>query len=79
MDLALNNIQRLICYKIQTKNKHCGCEWTGEQLKLRGPPRFPKPQDWSHTIRLFSVTSRTLVAEVLSLCRDAVRVFYSPS
>ena len=35
---------------------------------------------WSLTIRLFCVISRILVGEgVLPLCREAVRVFYSPS
>ena len=34
---------------------------------------------WSLTIRLFSVISRTLIGGVLPLCRDAIRVFCSPS
>ena len=34
---------------------------------------------WSFIIRLFSVISRTLIGRVLSLCRDAVGVFCSPS
>ena len=39
---------------------------------------FPKLQHyWS--LRLFSVISRALVGEVLTLCRDAVGVFYSPN
>ena len=37
-------------------------------------------QDWSFTIRCFSVISKTLIREgVIPLCRDAVSVFYSPS
>ena len=40
----------------------------------------PKLQyHWNLIIRFFSVVSRTLVGEVLSLCRVAVGVFYSPS
>ena len=40
---------------------------------------FPKLQHyWSLTIRLFSVLSRTLVAGVLLLCKDAVDIFCSP-
>ena len=34
---------------------------------------------WNLTIKLFSVIFRTLVAGVLSFCREAVGVFYSPS
>ena len=33
----------------------------------------------SLAIRLFSVISKTFVGEVLSFCRKAVGVFYSPS
>ena len=33
----------------------------------------------SFTIGLFSIISRTLVGEVLPLCREAVGVFYIPS
>ena len=40
---------------------------------------FRIPQNSSLTIRLFSVVSRTLVGKVLSLQRDAVSVFFSPS
>ena len=32
---------------------------------------------WNLTIRLFSVISRTLIGEVLLLCKEAVSVFYS--
>ena len=34
---------------------------------------------WNLMIRLFSVISKTLIAGVVSLCRDGVSVFYSPS
>ena len=34
---------------------------------------------WCLTIRLLNAITRTLVGGVLPLCRDAVRVFYSPS
>ena len=40
---------------------------------------FPKFKHyWSLTIRLFCVISETLVGEVLTFCRDAVSVIYSP-
>ena len=40
----------------------------------------PKLQHyWSLTIRLFNVIPRTLIGEVLPICRDAVGVFYSPN
>ena len=46
----------------------------------RGTLHSPKLQHyWSHTIRLFIVISRTLAEGVVSFCRDAVDVFYSPS
>ena len=49
-------------------------------MALKGTLHSPKLQYyWSLTIRLFSVISRTLVGEVLPLCRDAVGVFYSPA
>ena len=38
-----------------------------------------KHQDWSLVIRLFSVISKKLVEGVLSLCKDAVGVFYNRS
>ena len=46
----------------------------------KGYSAFPKLQHyWSLTIRLFSVISRTLFGGFLTLCREAVSVFYSPS
>ena len=45
----------------------------------RSTSHSPNLQDWSLTIRLFCVISRTLEVEVLLLCRDTVGVFYSPS
>ena len=39
-------------------------EWTWEQWQWRSTPHSPKLQDWTFTIRLFSVISRTLVAEI---------------
>ena len=35
--------------------------------------------DWSLTVRLFNVISRTIIEGVLLLCRDVVDVLYSPS
>ena len=59
---------------------HAGPEWTWEQWQWRDTHYSPNPQHyWDLTIRLFSVISRTLIGEVLSLCRGAVSVFYSPS
>ena len=50
------------------------------QVLPRGASHSPKLQHYRNfTIRLFSVLSRTLVAEVLPLCRWAVGVFYSSS
>ena len=54
-------------------------------MAMKGTPYSPKLQYcWNFTIRLFSVISTTLVVvvvggggRVLSLCRDAVGVFYS--
>ena len=44
----------------------------------RGAPYSPKLQHhWNHTIRLFSIISRTFVMRVLPPCRDAVGVFFS--
>ena len=52
-------------------------EWTCEWWQWRGTPHSPKLQHyWILTIRSFSVMSGTLV---LTLCREAVGVFYSPS
>ena len=45
----------------------------------RGTLHSPKLQHyWSLTIRLFNVISKTMIVEVLPLCRDAVGVFYIP-
>ena len=38
----------------------------------------PKLQHYWNLTRLFSVINRTLVEGVLSRCREAVGVFYSP-
>ena len=46
-------------------------------MAIKGYSAFPKIG--SLNIRLFSVIPRTLVGEVLSLCSDAIGVFYSPS
>ena len=49
-------------------------------MAMKGYPYFPKLQhNWSHTITLFHIISRTFIREVLPLGRDAVGVFYSPS
>ena len=40
---------------------------------------FSKLWGWILAIRLFTVISRTLIVEVLPLCRDAVGAFFSPS
>ena len=59
---------------------HSGLEWTWERWQWRGTQHFPKLQHyWNLIIRLLSVISRTLTEGVLSLCREAVGVFYSPS
>ena len=59
---------------------HPGAEWTWERWQWKGTPHSPKLQYyWSFTIWLFSVITRTLVEEVLPLCRNAVGVFYSSS
>ena len=44
-----------------------------------GTPHSPKLQNWSLTIRLFSVICRTLVGVAIHPCRDAVDILYSPS
>ena len=57
---------------------HSKSEWTKEQWQWRGTQYSPKLQDWSLTIRLFSVISRTLVWGVLPLCiaaEGAVGIF----
>ena len=47
-------------------------------MAMKGYSAFPKPQrQWNLTIRLFSVITKTLVREILPLCRGAVNVFYS--
>ena len=53
--------------------------WTKGQLKWRCSSHSLKLQHyWSLTIRLF-VIYRTFTGGILSLCRDAVSVFYNPS
>ena len=55
---------------------HSGPEWTWERWQWRGTSHSPKFQHhWNLTIRLFSVTSRTLVGGG----GLTVSVFYSPS
>ena len=45
-----------------------------------GNTHYKKPLNWNLTIRWFSIIPRThVVGRDLPLCRDAVRVFYSPS
>ena len=58
---------------------HSGPEWTWEQWQWRGTPRSQKLQDWSLTLGLFNIITRTLIGRVLPLCKDAVGVFCSPS
>ena len=54
-------------------------EWTWEWWQWRCTPHFLNLQDWSLVIRLLNVMSRTHVGgRVLTLCKDAVSVFYSP-
>ena len=50
-------------------------------MAMKGCSAFPKLQHhWNPTIRLFSVISNTPIGRgVLTLCRGAVGVFYSPS
>ena len=48
-------------------------------MAVRGTPHSPKLHNWSLAIRLFNVIFRTLVDEVLLLCRDAVGIFFGPS
>ena len=73
-------------YYLAHRNDPIGCYHPGPKLtwewwQWRGTLNSPKLQyDWSHTIRFFSVMSRTLVGVgVLPHCRDAVGVFYSLS
>ena len=59
---------------------HFGPEWTWKWWLWKGTPHSLKLQHyWNLTIRLFSVISWTLVGGVLSLCWEAVSVFWSPS
>ena len=63
MTLALNNLQRLICFSKKKPTNHL---------------HSPELQDWDLIIWLFNVINRTFVGGFfLSLCRDAVDVFYS--
>ena len=43
---------------------HSRSEWTRERWQWRGTQLSPKVQDWSLTIRWFSVISRTFVGEM---------------
>ena len=59
---------------------HSKPEWTWEWWQWRGTPHSLKLQHyWSLTIRIFSVTTRTLNRGVLLPCRDTVGVFYNHS
>ena len=59
---------------------HSGTDRAWKWWQWRCTPYSPKLQHyWNFSIRLFSVISETLVRWDLTLCRDAVRVFYSPS
>ena len=51
----------------------------GKQLEYSTAPANWAIEDWSLTIRFYSVIIRTLFGRVLPLCRNAVGVFYSPS
>ena len=58
------------------KYYHSRSEWTWEQLQGRGATHFPKLQDTSLTIGLFSVISRLLIGwGVLAVLRSAVSIF----
>ena len=53
--------------------------WSFEKRQWRGSPHSPNLQGWRRIIKLFKVINGTLAVEgVLSHCRDAVGVFYSP-
>ena len=56
---------------------HSCPKWTWERWQWRATPHFPKLQHyWTHTTRLFSAISRTLVGGgLLPLCRDTCDVF----
>ena len=57
---------------------HIKLEWTWEAMVIKWYSTFPKAPRL--TIRLFNVTSRTLVrGRDLPLCRNVINVFYSPS
>ena len=79
--LSLNVKQFYLTHRLNSfRCYHSGLGWTRKQWQWRGILHSPKLQHYrSFTIRLFCVISRTLVGEVLHLCRDAVSVFYSPS
>ena len=65
MDLALNNLQRLICHKTQPKQtnspktlndkNHQASSQKFRQLTIKGYSTFPKLQSWSLNIRLRNV------------------------
>ena len=56
---------------------HPAPDWTWEQWQGRGTTHPPKSHGLA--IRLFSVIYRTFIVVVLTLCREAVGVFYSSS
>ena len=79
---SLNVKQFYLTHRLDSNRcYHSELEWTLEQWQWRDTPHSLKLQDWSLTIRLFSIISRTLIREgsLSHLCRDAVGVFYSPS
>ena len=50
------------------------------EMEMKGYTASPKLQhNWSLPIRLFCVISKKFVVGVLSLCKEAVGLFYSPS
>ena len=54
-------------------------EWTCEWWQWRGTAHSPNLQHYKNLIiKLYCVISRTIVGEVLRLCRDAVSVFCIP-
>ena len=52
-------------------------DWIWEQWQWRCTLDSPEPHDWTVTIRLFCVISRTFIRGVLPICTDAVGVFYN--
>ena len=75
--LSLNVTHFYLTHRLdQNRCYHCWPVWTWERSQSLSP-KFQ--YYWNLTIRLFSVISRTLVRQVLPLCRDAVGVFCSPS